>query len=190
MQNIPQIYDLAKTLYDKLINYTNAMFEFIGDEYKVSKDEVIVELDHFVQAILFRVALSDDKLLGIELSFIKSIVEKDDMFKNQNISYLENLTLEEKENGIKKCNEVLNEVPEFVKLSVLCDKKADSMLVVMKPTHCQKIFDYLKRIANYLKFIDGNVIEEEDKTAKLVLSSVVAYYKKKYVKYAPSRKEE
>ena len=31
--------------------------------------------------------------------------------------------------------------------------------------------------------------EEEDKTAKLVLSSVISYYKKKYVKYAPSRKK-
>lgn len=189
MQSIPQIYDLAKSLYDKLIKYTNEMFDFMGDEYKVSKDEVIKELDHFVQAILFRVALSDNRLLGIELNFIKDIVEKDDMFKNQNISYLENLTDEEKEKGINKCNEVLNVVPEFVKLSVLCDKKADSMLMIMKPTHCQKIFDYLKRVSNYLKFIDGNVIEEEDKTAKEVLKSVVSYYKKNYVKYAPSRKK-
>ena len=189
MQNIPQIYDLAKTLYTKLINYTNKMYEFIGKDYDVAKDEVIKELDHFVQAILFRVAVADDRLLGIELSFIKDIVEKDDMFKEQNISYLDKFTDSEKEYAISKCNEVLKIVPEFVKLSVLCDKKADGMLVVMNPTHCQKVFDYLKRIANYLKFIDGNVIEKEDKTAKEVLSSVVSYYKKNYVKYAPSRKK-
>ena len=97
MQNIPQIYDLAKTLYTKLINYTNKMYEFIGKDYDVAKDEVIKELDHFVQAILFRVAVADDRLLGIELSFIKDIVEKDDMFKEQNISYLDKFTDSEKE---------------------------------------------------------------------------------------------
>ena len=68
--------------------------------------------------------------------------------------------------------------------------KEDELMMVISPTYCQKIFDYLKRVANYLKFVDGNVLESEDKTAKLVLSSVVAYYKKKYVKYAPSRKKD
>lgn len=189
MQSIPQIYDIAKTLYNKLIKYTDKMFDFIGDEYKIPKDEVIRELDHFVQAILFRVALADDRLLDIELNFIKDIVEKDDMFKNNEIAYLRDLSEDEKKKYINQCNEVLSVVPEFVKLSVLCDKKTDAMMMVIRPTYCQKIFDYLKRVANYLKFIDGNVLESEDKTAKLVLSSVVAYYKKKYVKYAPNRKK-
>lgn len=189
MQNIPQIYDIAKTLYNKLIKYTDKMLEFMGDEYTVSKEVVIKELDHFIQAILFRVALADNRLLDIELNFIKDIVEKDDMFKNNEISHLRELSDEKKKEYIAQCNEVLSTVPEFVKLSVLCDKKTDAMMMVISPTYCQKIFDYLKRVANYLKFIDGNVLEAEDKTAKLVLSSVVTYYKKKYVKYAPSRKK-
>ena len=63
MQNIPQIYDIAKTLYNKLIKYTDKMYEFIGEEYNVSKEDLFIELDHFVQAILFRVALADDRLL-------------------------------------------------------------------------------------------------------------------------------
>lgn len=189
MQNIPQIYDVAKTLYNKLINYTNKMYDFIGDEYKVSKEELFLELDHFVQAILFRVALADDLLLDIELNFIKDIVDTDDMFKNEENAYLKELNDEQKQQYIEKCNEVLKKVPEFVKLSVLCDKKTDSMLIVMELTHCQKVFDYLKRIACYLKFIDGNVEVVEDKISKSVLTSVVAYYKSKYVKYAPSRKK-
>ena len=28
MQNIPQIYDIAKTLYNKLINYTDKMYNY------------------------------------------------------------------------------------------------------------------------------------------------------------------
>ena len=32
-------------------------------------------------------------------------------------------------------------------------------MMVISPTYCQKIFDYLKRVANYLKFVDGNVLE-------------------------------
>ena len=189
MQNIPQIYDIAKTLYNKLITYTNKMYEFIGDDYKVSKEELFFELDHFVQAILFKVALADDRLLDVELNFIKDIVDTDDMFKNVEVTYLKALNDEQKQMIIEKCNEVLNVVPEFVKLSVLCDKKTDDMMIIISPTYCQKVFDYLKRIACYLKFIDGNVEEVEDKMSKLVLTSVVTYYKKKYVKYAPSRKK-
>ena len=189
MQNIPQIYDIAKTLYNKLIKYTNKMYEFIGEEYNVSKEELFIELDHFVQAILFRVALADDRLLDIELKFIKDIVDTDDMFKDQEITYLKELNEEQKQLFIDECNKVLNVVPEFVKLSVLCDKKSDEMLIVLSPTHCQKVFDYLKRIACYLKFIDGNVEIVEDKISKMVLTSVVDYYKKKYVKYAPNRKK-
>lgn len=190
MQNIPQIYDIAKTLYNKLINYTDKMYNFIGEEYKIAKHDLIYELDHFIQAILFRVALADNRLLDIELSFIKDIVEIDDMFKDEEIQNLNMLTKEQKDFYTNKCNEVLSVVPEVVKLSVLCDKKTDELMMVVSPTYCQKIFDYLKRVANYLKFIDGNVLESEDKTAKLVLSSVVTYYKKKYVKYAPSRKKD
>ena len=165
------------------------MFDFMGDEYDKPKEEVIKELDHFIQAILFRVALADDNLLDIELNFIKDIVDKDDMFKNNQITHLRNLSEDKKKEYITQCDEVLKIVPEFVKLSVLCDKKVDGMLEVINPTYCQKTFDYLKRIANYLKFVDGSVVEEEDKVAKLVLGSVITYYKKKYVKYAPSRKK-
>ena len=97
MQNIPQIYDIAKTLYNKLIKYTNKMYEFIGEEYKVSKEDLFYELDHFVQAILFRVALADDRLLDVELNFVKDIVDTDDMFKNEEITYLKALNEEQKQ---------------------------------------------------------------------------------------------
>ena len=189
MADIPQIYDIAKTLYNKLIKYTGKMYDFIGDEYDVPKEQLICELDHFVQAILFRVAVSDDKLSNIELEFIKEIVEMDDMFKDNQLLPLDQLTDEQKQVCLEKCNNVLAIVPEFVKLSVLCDKKVDALCQVITPTYCQKIYDYLRRIANYLKFIDGNVGEVEDKTSKAVLKTVVAYYKKHYVKYAPSRKK-
>lgn len=189
MAEIPQIYDIAKTLYDKLINYTKKLYEFMGDEYNVPENELICELDHFFQAILFRVAVSDDNLSDIELDFIQKIVEIDDMFKDDQLLRLGSLTDEQKKYYLDKCNLVLNEVPEFVKLSVLADKKVDSLLQVINPTHCQKIYDYLRRIANYLKFIDGNVGEVEDKASKAVLKTVVAYYKKNYATYAPSRKK-
>lgn len=189
MAEIPQIYDIAKTLYDKLINYTKKLYDFMGDEYNVPENELICELDHFFQAILFRVAVSDNNLSDIELDFIKKIVEIDDMFKDDNLLRLGSLTDEQKKSYLDKCDSVLSVVPEFVKLSVLADKKVDSLCQVITPTHCQKIYDYLRRIANYLKYIDGNVGEIEDKTSKAVLKTVVAYYKKHYVKYAPSRKK-
>lgn len=189
MEKIPQIYDVAKTLYDKLIKFTKKMYVFIGDDYEVSEDEIIIEVDHFVQAILFRVALADNVLKDIELQFIKAIVEKDDFFSELHTYNLKDLTIEEKNHYIDKCNKVLSMVPKFVELSVLCDKKVDSMCEVISPTYCQKVFDYLKRIANYLSFVDGRVYEVEDKIPKLVLDNVIKYYKKHYVKYAPNRKK-
>lgn len=189
MENIPQIYDIAKTLYDKLIKFTMKMYNFIGSEYDVSQKNLVIGVDHFVQAILFRVALADDVLKDIELQFIKAIVEEDDFFKDLHTQHLNELSADEKVYYINKCNEILAVVPEFVKLSVLCDKKVDLMCEVISPTYCQKVYDYLKRIANYLTFIDGRAQEVEDKTHKIVLDSVVKYYKKHYVKYAPNRKK-
>mgnify|MGYP003294075522 CR=1 FL=1 len=61
----------------KLIKFTKKMYIFIGDDYKVSEDEVIVEVDHFVQAILFRVALADDVLKDIESRFNIRIEDDD-----------------------------------------------------------------------------------------------------------------
>ena len=49
---------------------TKKLYEFMGDEYNVPENELICELDHFFQAILFRVAVSDDNLSDIELDFI------------------------------------------------------------------------------------------------------------------------
>ena len=96
MEKIPQIYDVAKTLYDKLIKFTKKMYNFIGDDYEMSEEELIIEVDHFVQAILFRVALADDVLKDIELQFIKAIVEKDDLFSELYTYNLKDLTIEEK----------------------------------------------------------------------------------------------
>ena len=86
---------------------------------------------------------------------IKKIVEIDDMFKDDSLLRLGSLTDEQKKSYLDKCDSVLSAVPEFVKLSVLADKKVDSLCQVITPTHCQKIYDYLRRIANYLKFIDA-----------------------------------
>ena len=51
MENIPQIYDIAKTLYDKLIKFTMKMYNFIGEEYDVSQKELVVGVDHFVKTL-------------------------------------------------------------------------------------------------------------------------------------------
>ncbi len=188
MDTIPQLYDIAKGLYDKLSCFTMKMIKFAEKE-KVDENEIFSELDHFIQAILFKVALADNVLVDVELGFVKKISEYDDLFKNYTLTSLSTLTLEEKSKLSNLCDDVLKKVPFFVELSVICDKKVDKLVEVISPTYCQKIYDYLRRLANYLKFIDGNVKVIEDKTSKAVLQSVVTYYKKNYVTYAPKRKK-
>lgn len=190
MEKIPQIYEIAKKLYDKMVSFVDKMINFVGEEYIIDRRKTLVEMDHFIQAILFKVALADDRLIDIELSFIDDIADYEDLFEKDKLSSMSQMSKEVKKEYELKCDKVLDNVPEFVKLSVACDKKVDAMCKVIKPTYCQKIYDYLRRLSTYLKFIDGNVIEAEDKISKKVLSCVVSYYKKQYVKYAPSRKKE
>ena len=61
---------------------------------------------------------------------------------------------------------------------------------MIKPTYCQVIYDNLRRISNYLKYVDGFVLGVEDKVGKDVLKTIIEYYKKKYVKYAPERRKD
>ena len=157
MEKIPQIYDIAKNLYNKVIKFINKMIEFAGDDFKGDKQKMFIEMDHYLQAILFMVALADDRLVDIELSFIDDLADYEDLFEKDKLSSMCQMSDEQKKDYAKICENVLSTVPEFVKLSVLCDKKVDSMCEVISPTYCQKIFDYLKRMSTYLKFVDGTV---------------------------------
>lgn len=188
METIPQIYDIAKSLYDKLNHFVLKMIQF-AEKKDLEEKDVYIDMDHFIQAILFKVALADDVLVDVELEFVKKIAKYDDLFKDYALVNLSLLSSNERNKLSKICDEVLEKVPLFVELSVICDKKVDSLTEVISPTYCQEIYDYLRRIANYLKFIDGSVKVSEDKTSKMVLQSVVTYYKKHYVKYAPERKK-
>lgn len=189
MEKIPQIYDLAKHLYDKIVKLNKDMISFIGDDFVVDSEELFIEMDHYLQAILFMVALADDRLVDIELSFIDDIADYEDLFEKDKLSSMCQMSEEQKKDYATICEKVLSSVPMFVQLSVACDKKVDSMCQIIKPTYCQRVFDYLKRLSTYLKFIDGNVKDIEDKVSKKVLTSVVTYYKKHYVMYAPNRKK-
>lgn len=189
MESIPQLYDVAKKLYDKLDRFVLKMIKFIDLE-EVETFDVCCQMDHFIQAILFSVALADDVLADVELGFVKKIVKYDDLFKDYSLLSMKELSQEKKQELLMVCDNVLAMIPQFVELSVLCDKKVDSLTEVISPTYCQIIYDYLRRIANYLKFIDGSVKVSEDKVSKKVLQNVVTYYKKNYVKYAPERKKK
>ena len=146
MEQIPELFDVADRLYNKMSLFVEKMYNFFESD-KVDHTELFVSLDHYIQAILLKVAMADEKLYVVE-------------------------------------------VPLFVKLSVYCDKKVDSLCQVIKPTYCQVIYDNLRRISNYLKYVDGFVLGVEDKVGKDVLKTIIEYYKKKYVKYAPERRKD
>ena len=184
MEQIPELFDVADRLYNKMSLFVEKMYNFFESD-KVDHTELFVSLDHYIQAILLKVAMADEKLYDVELSFIKKIVDYDDLFKS--ISFDDNKSLE---TAIAIADKELEKVPLFVKLSVYCDKKVDSLCQVIKPTCCQVIYDNLRRISNYLKYVDGFVLEVEDKVGKDVLKTIIEYYKKKYVKYAPERRKD
>ena len=74
--------------------------------------------------------------------------------------------------------------------SALSYKVLDSELKVLNPTYSQKTYDFLRRLPNYLKYVDGCVDIQEDKELKESLKTIIKYYKSKYVTYAPRRKEQ
>lgn len=183
----PELTIIAEKKYDKHYEYLKDMYEYAGSKLGVTLDEVLLDFDRFVQAILFIVAESDSKLDTLEVTFIKEVVYNDILFKDYSVADLCGLTGNALKNLLDKCNEIIKIVPHFVKLSVLYDKKIDEELRVISPTCCQINYDFIKRLPNYIKFIDGEVAPIEDIAANDLLSEVKKYYKKRYMKYSVER---
>lgn len=178
MEIISELNDLGKKLYLRFIDNIKKMHEYVN--YEVPFEKVKKDFDLFIEAILIDVSLADDKLELMEISFIEELFPKCVILDSKRI---------DKELLLKEVKDLLNQVPEFVKLSVCADKKADSELVVNNPTYSQITYDFLRRLPNYIKFVDGFVDVKEDKALKSSLQSIIKYYKSKYVTYAPRRKE-
>lgn len=183
----PELTIIAEKKYDKQYDYLKLMYEYAGSKLGVSLDEVLNDFDTYVQAILFIVAESDKKLDTLEVSFIKDVVYNDILFKNYSVNDLCGCNSESLKLIIDKCYSIVKTVPYFVKLSVLYDKKIDEELKVISPTCCQINYDFIKRVPNYIKFIDGEVAPIEDIIANDLLSEVKKYYKRRYMKYSVER---
>ncbi len=172
--NYPEMYQLGNNLYLKYLDNLNMMYDLAKDKIDFSKAELIKGLNQYLEALLIKIMVADQKLQNIEFDFINYIL-------GTNIKNIESMTIYE---------DILNKIPLFVKLSVLSDKKMDEMLKVIEPTFCQMTYDFLRRLPTYLKFVDGHVPVAEDEIGKMALSPIVIYFKKNYVRYAPKRKED
>lgn len=193
MEKFPGIYEVANRLYIKMSSLIETMYKEVKDfemeEVTITKEEVMVELDHYIQALLLRVAIADNMLDDIEISFVKRIAKHDDAFKEYEDIESGSITSSLKLELSNKCDEIIKVIPYFVKMSVMIDKYLDSRAISQKLTHSQVIYDNLIRIANYLKFVDGNLLPVEDKTSREVMKEVRKYYLSSYVKFARARKE-
>lgn len=189
MEKFPNLYDIAERLYEKLELLINSMIKeasLVSEDF--DKKEVMIGLDHYIQAILVNVSIADKKLDEYEISYFKKIAKYDDLLKDFVLQ--DNVLTKDLEMKLKKISDdILEVIPSFIELSVICDKRRESLCSNLNPTYCQQIYDYLIRIANYLKFVDGEVVSSEDKTARESIKYVRAYYLKKYVTFAPKRKK-
>lgn len=189
MEKFPEFIKTAIRLYVKMNVFVEKMYQEMKDKIDIDHDAMLLELDHYVQAILLRVAISDGYIDEVELSFLKNIALSDYLFKDLKFIESGKLSKDEIIEVTSICDEVINRVPFFVELSVLTDKYYDSLLKVLEPTHCQVIYDNLIRIANYLKYVDGELLVVEDKTARDMIKTVRAYYLSKYVTFARKREK-
>lgn len=184
-KEIPQIIDVAKKTYDsfveRLTNLYNDYSKLIS--FNFSLIETLESIDETMQSILLKVAVADKKIVNSEINFIFRVQKFKDLFSN--VDFKNSLSVLEA-NAI--ANKILDKVPTFALLTVLVDKYNDDHAIIISPTNCQYTYDFLKRLPNYIKFVDGEVVTVEDKTAKDALDNITNYYKKNYVKFAPSRK--
>jgi hypothetical protein len=187
MENIPQIYDIASNFYLKIQNNVKNMHFALEENKSILKplEETLKEFDDYIESLLLVVSYADLKVLNIEIDFIKNITMNKSLFFEFDLKNQQDL-----QEALNISKAILNRVPTFVKNAVVLDKANDAVAKVISPTNCQIIYDNLKRIANYLKYVDGNVAVSEDKMVKEALGTVITYFKNKYVKYAPSRKKE
>lgn len=183
MNTIPQLFNIASDLYNKLARLVNEMYDLCGDKASKSRQDILHEFNGFIQAILIKVAVADEKFLLEEYTFVKDLVGAGNFIEEENLQY------EDLDKLVARSNEFLKRVPEFIKLSVLADKTINEKLIIKNPTYCQIVYDNLKRIANYLKFYDCDLDEREDIIDNTVLKEIISYYKKNYVTYARRRKE-
>lgn len=178
MEIISELNELGKRLYSKFKTEIEKMHSYTN--YGESIELVYKDFDNYLEAILIKVALADNKFENIEKEFVCELFP-DCILSNKNEINLELLS--------KEVDKKLEIVPKFVELSVIADKKIDSELKTMNPTYSQITYDFLRRLPNYLKYVDGNVVIEEDLTLRDSLKAIVKFYKSKYVTYAPKRKE-
>ena len=89
-------------------------------------------------------------------------------------------------------NDLVNDKDSILKTA----KAQPELLLYYKNMH-KAVMNDMENDPDVINDLDGHVAQKygfrlgeiEDKTSKAVLKTVVAYYKKHYVKYAPSRKK-
>lgn len=191
MNENKQMIKVADDLYDNLAMKVKEMYIVVGNELedKASYEEVITEYDQYMQNLLFLMAIADNNFVDNELSFLQNVYWIKTSFES---FFIENYNLLSDELKIKikkQLIEYLNNIPAFIKLSVLMDKHCDNLAIINKPTYCQIVFDNLLRLPIYLEFIDDNVVIEESEMEKVIMAPIRAYYESKHVKFARNRGE-
>ena len=183
MENIPEIYDVARSLFIKLKDVTLKTIEITG--YKEYQENILNEFNNFVEAILYKVAVSDNKFKDIELHFVENITGRPSILAGYNKEKISDLSSDQTKLLCDKIDSILSAVPSFVKIAVAADKKIEEYGRVLKPSYTQIVYDRLKRLASYIKLVDGQIVGEEDKASKECLVNVVNYFKSKRISYAP-----
>lgn len=183
MEKIPEIYEVARGLFVKLEEVIKKTIEITN--YSEFEENILNEFNNYVEAVLYIVAVSDNSFQDVELQFVENITGKPSILAGYNKEKISDLTSDQTKLLFDKIKCILSSVPSFIKISIEADKKIESYGKVLNPSYTQLIYDRLKRLASYIKLVDGQIVGEEDKASKEALSTIVKYFKSKRIAYAP-----
>ncbi len=162
--------------YNRLVKMLTSSYYAINDvliEITIPKEQLILELDDYVQNVLLKIALSDHELSLNEIDLVKKIVIKkpNDILTMLSLG-ISNNSLQEAEHRLNNLN---NKIPEFIKIFASADKEMIKLNRHPK-NYSKKIFTALIDLMNAMMQADGIIYSSEILKTKDVLKSIITFY--------------
>lgn len=170
--NINAIYN---QLADQIVNAYNEMTK--DASFHLSKNDVLVSFDAFVQSIIIRSLLHKRNFKLGEVNFIKNFVRYYDHYKNIIVNKESYPTMDDVEFLKKESIKITNEVPVFIMMSVLIDKELEIAIIKSPKTFSYLLYSTFEKIIN-LVLDDPN----EDFAGK-VLNSIADFFVSNHILY-------
>lgn len=170
--NINAIYN---QLADQIVNAYNEMTK--DASFHLSKNDVLISFDAFVQSIIIRSLLHKRNFELGEVNFIKNFVRYYDHYKNIIVNKDSYPTMDDVELLRKESIKITNEVPVFIMMSVLIDKELEIAIIKSPKTFSYLLYSTFEKIINLI------LDDPNDDFAGKVLNSIADFFVSNHILY-------